>query len=397
MSRKILQSLFIILLFLKCFGFIALDINALNYIFTALLIFFTIKYREANSYKKLLLVYSCCILCSCFYSYRYNGQSFIKTIFNSYNYLGLLFIFYIMHLKLHSDQLKEIILKLSLIFCFCYLIQWIIYPITIFSGSLDEVNINDDFFRMRMPGSLCAYILFYYGLNHYLLNRKKINLFYISLGFLSILIMGFRSLMFCTILFAFIMIPYVTKNIKKIIKWISLGCIAAIITSQIPIVQLKIEEMIDRQEQGDTFANKDYVRYLEYDYFSNYVFAKEYEHFFGGGVPVFDGKSSYSNNIKDATDSYLFYWNDLGLLGLSFIIGIPAVILIIAIIIKLIISCIDKDLQFIRFSMLSVLCASLFTSMELYRTGNFIIISLLLSIECTRKKELFKTKYGLIK
>ena len=387
-SKKLLLTLFVILLFLKFFGFIALNINALNYIFTSLLIFFVVKYKEPCCYRKILLTYSFFIFCSCLYSFLYNGQSLFKTIFNSYNYLGLLFLFYIMNVKLHSSQLKKITLWLSLIFCACYIFQWIIYPITIFSGSLDEVNISDEAFRMRMPGSLCAYILFFYGLNNYILTKNKKNLLYIAFGFLPILIMGFRSLIFCSILFALIMIPYVTKNLKKSFKWILLGCIIAVIASQLPIVQLKIDEMVDRQERGDTFTNKDYVRYLEYYYFSDYIFTKEYEHMFGGGVPVFDGKSIYAKNIQDATDSYLYYWNDLGLLGLSFIIGIPAVILFIITILKSISSCKDRDLQFIRFSMLAVLCASLITSMEIYRTGNFIIIALLLSIECTRKKEI---------
>ncbi len=387
-SKKLLPILFVILLFLKCFGFIALNINALNYIFTVLLIFFIIKYKEPHWYRKTLLIYSFFIFCSCLYSFLYNKQSLFKTIFNSYNYLGLLFLFYIMNLKLNSFQLKKITLWLSLIFCTCYIFQWIIYPITIFSGSLDEVNISDEVFRMRMPGSLCAYILFFYGLNYYIITKNKKNLLYAAFGFLPILIMGFRSLILCTILFALIMIPYVTRDLKKSFKWMLLGCIVAVITSQLPIVQSKIDEMVDRQERGDTFANKDYIRYLEYYYFSDYIFTKEYEHMFGGGVPVFDGKSTYAKNIQDATDTYSYYWNDLGLLGLSFIIGIPAVILFIIIILKSISSCKDRDLQFIRFSMLTVLCASLVTSMEIYRTGNFIIIALLLSIECTKKNEI---------
>ena len=145
-SKKLLPILFVILLFLKCFGFIALNINALNYIFTVLLIFFIIKYKEPHWYRKTLLIYSFFIFCSCLYSFLYNKQSLFKTIFNSYNYLGLLFLFYIMNLKLNSFQLKKITLWLSLIFCTCYIFQWIIYPITIFSGSLDEVNISDEVF-----------------------------------------------------------------------------------------------------------------------------------------------------------------------------------------------------------------------------------------------------------
>lgn len=399
-SSKIhIKTLIWTLLFLNCFGIFFLNYNFLNYIFTLILVIYTISNKNKTDYSKYIIGYSIFILFSCIYSSIYNHQNFIKVIGNSYNYLGLLFVFFIMKYKLSSNEIIQLIIKVSIIFCLCYIIQWIVYPTPIFSGVFDEVNIHDDVFRMRMSGSICAYTLFFYGLNQYILLKNKKFLLYSLLGFLPIILMGFRSLTVGSLICAFVMLPYITRSLKKTLGWILLGCISLIILSQTSIVQTKIDEMLERQNNGQTFENKDYIRYLEYDYYANYIFTKPGERFWGGGVPVFDGKTKYSKDIADSTETYFYYWVDLGLIGLSFIIGIPSVIILIIIIIRCIIRSKDKQLQFIRFTLLTVLLGSLFTTMEIYRRGNILIIALFLCLEYTKSQEInnYKSKMNLLK
>ena len=139
---------------------------------------------------------------------------------------------------------------------------------------------------MRMPGSICAYCLFYYGVNRYILYKKKIDLVYVFLGFLPIIIMGFRSLIAATVFFTVVMIPFITKSITKTFIWLIVGCVILIGISRLGIVQTKINEMLERQESGQTFTNEDYIRFLEYEYFNETIFVKSGERFFGGGVPA---------------------------------------------------------------------------------------------------------------
>ncbi|WP_444344554.1 hypothetical protein [Phocaeicola coprocola] len=241
-------------------------------------------------------------------------------------------------------------------------------------------------FRMRMPGSICAFSLFFYGINQFLLNKQKINIVYIGLGFSVFMIMGFRTLLAFTLFFTLFLLYSVTKNIVKIIKYILLGCIITLGVSQIEFVQLKIKEMQARQEKGDNFNNKDYIRYLEYEYFTNKQFIKPGEKLVGGGVPVYDG-NDYANSLNYASVTYGYFWVDLGLIGLSWIIGIPAVLILIIIIIQCTIKIKDKDIMFIRYTLLTILFSSLLTTAEIYRRGNFIIIALFLCIEYTRSLE----------
>lgn len=387
LSKKThLKLLFLTLLFTSCFGLILLDSRIFKYLFTLTLFYFSLTYKGNVPYKKGIFCYVFFVFCSCIYSTIYNHQSIVRVIGNSYTYWGLLFVFIIMKYKPTTLQLEKTIKYLSFMFCCCYFFQWLVYPMTIFTGSLDETNISDNVFRMRMPGSISAYCLFFYGINQYVLYKKKSDLLYSLLGFLPIIIMGFRSLTAATAFFAVIMIPFVTRSITRIFIWLIAGCIMLIGVCQLNIVQNKINEMLERQESGQTFLNEDYIRYLEYEYFDGTIFIKPGEHFFGGGVPA-DKTTSYYRNMMDAVDRLHFYWTDLGLIGLSYIIGIPAVFLLIGILCDCIRKSHSVNLQYIRFTLLTVLVGSIITSMELFRSGNILIISLYLCLIYTSNKE----------
>ena len=374
-ENRHIEILLLTLLFVSGFGLILLDFRGLKYIYTFFLFYFCIKYKGDVPYKKAIIFYAIFVLCSCVYSAIFNHQYLIRLIGRTYEYFGILFVFTIAAYKPSISQLGKVIKILSIIFCLCYLVQWVIYPINIFRGSLDELNIGSDIFRMRMSGSICAYCLYFYGINRFVQYHKKKDLLYSFLGFLPIIIMGFRSLSTLTLVFTFIMIPFITRKFSKIILAFIFGIILVFAISQLDIVQSKIDEMIERQESGQTFDNEDYIRFVEYEYFTEVIFTKPEERLLGGGNPI-DESTSYYKIMSDAAERLHFYWQDLGIIGLSFIIGIPAVILLVWIILKCIIQCKSPHLQYIRFTLLTVLLGSIFTSMELYRTANLLIMSL---------------------
>lgn len=392
-KKHIKKLLLWTLVLLNFFDIIFLNFNIINYILLFTILFFSYKSRKVSfPYKKTIFVYTFFIICSCIYSHYYNGQIMYKVLFNSYDYLTLLFALIAMKYNLSSYQLIQTIKIISIIFCCCYLIQWIIYPIQLFAESLNESTITQNEFRMRMPGSICAFTLFFYGINQFLLNKKEINILYIGLGFLVFLIMGFRTLLAFAILFTLFLLYSVTRNAIRIIGYLTLGCILVFVVSQTEFVQSKITEMQTRQEKGDNFSNKDYIRYREYEYFTEEQFIKPGERFIGGGIPVYDG-NNYANTLSHVAITYGYFWNDLGLFGLSWIIGIPAVLILIYIIIRCSIKIKDKDILFIRYTLLTTLFSSLLTTAEIFRRGNFIIIALFLCVEYTRSLE--KKKHSL--
>lgn len=385
-KRKHIEILLLTLLFISCFGFILLEFRIFKYLFTIILIYAGLTFKGNAPNKKLILIYTGFVFISCIYSMVYNHQNIIRVIGNSYTYFGLLFTFIIMRYKPTSIQLEKVIKYLSIIFCCCYLLQWLIYPINIFSGSLDEANINNEFFRMRMPGSICAYCLFFYGINKFILYKHTKDLLYALLGFMPILIMGFRSLTASTAVSAILMLIFITRSFVKTFRWLIIGSILLIAVSQLNIFQTKINEMLERQESGQTFENDDYIRFLEYEYFEEQIFTKPGEHFLGAGIPA-DKTTTYYRNMNDAIDRLHYYWVDLGLIGLSYIIGIPAVVLLCGIICHCIRKAHSVQIQYIRFTLITVFIGSIVTSMEIYRTGNILIISLYLCLIYVSNKE----------
>ena len=370
----------LILLLCNCFGVVFLSVYALNYVFALILFIFAfIERKKKNEYAKLIFVYLFFVLLSCLYSALFNGQNIVKTIVASYPCLGILSYFIAAHYKLTSEKLILTIKIICIAWCCSYLLQWLIYPTILFATALNEVNITDNEFRMRMPCSICAYILFFWGINGLVL-RKKIgkNILYTLLGFLPILIMGFRSLTMLSVLCAILLIMFVTKKFLKSIVFGVSFIFLMYLSYNFPIVHEKVDEMIERQEAGQDFSNSDYIRYIEYDYFTKIIFVKPAERFFGGGYPVMDGSTEYGRKMYDSSYKYSMYWIDLGLIGLSFIIGIPAVCLLIWMVFLMIKKCTATDMQFIRFSLLVVLVGSIVTSMELFRQGNLLIIGMIL-------------------
>ncbi len=386
-KKKHLEILLLYLLFSSCFGLILLDFRISKYLFTLALFAFCLSGPKATPCRNAVLCYALSAFASCIYSYMYNHQSLVRLVGNYYDYWGLLFVFVIARYKPTAMQLEKSIRYLSVTYCVCYVVQWLAYPVEIFLASLSEFSIGEDYFRMRLPGSMCAYCLFFMGVNKYVLYKRKSDLFCVFLGFLPIIIMGFRSLVSLTVLCTLIMIPILTRSVARTFVWLVFACVVAVGISRLNPVRAKVNEMMERQRDDQTFDNADYVRYMEYDFFSGTVFVKPGEKFFGGGLPVSKGTPYYNDMIHAAQVKH-YGWNDLGVIGLSYIIGIPAVCLLVGIVAYCIYKAKGERIQYVRFTLLTALLGSIVTSMELFRTGNMLVVSLYLCLVHAADKEL---------
>lgn len=341
---------------------------------------FLISYKFKNNiWFKYINYYCVFVLLSCIYSWYFNHQPFWDVLRVTYPYLGLLSFFLCLKEKMNSSETLTLILAISYFFCFCYILQWILYPNVIFHG-VDEFTNNQ--YRARMACSLCCFILIFFGINRYLLNNKKKELFVTILGFLPAVIMGFRSVLASIVLFIILMVIHITKHTKGISLKLIFLLIFGFILYQTPIAQEKMGDMKERNET-DNFNNEDYVRYASFFYYELEFQENIIERIIGGGIPLVDiekgplsPNNQYQLKVSNANDMGLF-WNDLGVIGLSNMIGIPAIILLIIMVILTFKECRDHNLQFIRFMLTAILLASIMTSQEIYRHGNFVIIGIL--------------------
>ena len=379
-----LAIMFLVLLLLDFFGLKIIHYKSLDYVFLSIILIMAIPAIQVKgTYPYLIIGYCIFVLLSCLYSWRFNEQGLITVIGHSYNYFALLFFFVLLWTNLSSKEAEDLFVKIALCFCFCYILQYIISPTVLFSGADDENKMNALKYRVRMPGSISGYFLLLYAINKYLLvEKRKRNkyIFYAVIAFIPIIIQGFRSLVILTLMAGFLIIPFVLRSGKKTLVYSILGAVSVLFAASTSLVQTKVDEMIDRQEQDQTFENEDYIRFRSFDYYWNEQFTKPYEKLIGGGVPS-DSKTSYYKKIRHVKDHLRFFWVDLGIIGLSLVIGMPAVILLVFMYLYCMWKCKEPRLQYIRFTLFVVLFGSIFTSMELYRDGNILLFSLFLYIE----------------
>lgn len=375
------KHVFLILFLLAFFGLKLVPIKPTMWDFPLLLVLVTLvlgSIRTKLLYSKLILLCVVGILGSCVFSHFHYGQALHLVVAHSYRYLSILFFFYLLKKNMSAKYAERLLITVAVICCVCYIVQWLIQPNILFNGAesfKDELR-----YRVRIPGSICCYCLFFYGANRFLLGEHRKSLLYMLLGFLPILMMGFRSLLSLSFVSFFLMIPFTLKTSAKTISYGLLGVVSAFLVMQTSLVQYKIAEMEQRNEAEQTFENDEYVRWRELDYYWNEQFKTPVEHIVGGGVPT-DLTTQYAKTVYGYAYKIGLYWNDLGLVGLSMIIGIPAVLLLVVMYILCIWRLKEPELQYLRFTLIVVLIGSIFTSAELFRDGNLLLFSLFLYIE----------------
>lgn len=381
-NNKILLILLAFTLFLGTIIIPPMRIYIMYPLILGLFYYLYVERKCLDKWEKCIVAISLFVILSCLISYRYNYQPFSLTLFFSYPYLGLLSYFFMKWANPNVGNTFKILKKMFYIVVICYILQVLLYPLILFGSAMGDINIDSGIFRMRFVCSFCFFLFFLYGLNQYYLGNGIKKLKYCIWGGFPIIIMGFRSLSALTVLSAILMLFFTKRSLGHFIRYAIVLFSVAFVALQIPLVQEKIDEMIARQESDQIFQNEDYVRWVSLAYYESYFNERPLVRILGGGYPLvtYDGPLNYSNKYQTYVSAGIdrgLMWNDLGLIGLSYIIGIPAVVLLLILCIRCMIQCKDPNLQYIRFALLVTILGTIMTSQELYRQGNFLLIGVL--------------------
>lgn len=380
LKKRVFWGVLFLLFVTQFFGLELLNTKVYEFILALAcfyMMFLSLKTSSRSSFTgKLLILFFAFFFLSSVYSSFARQQSVFHSVYvGSRLYLGI-FSFFLWSKKNFSvNETLAILHYYSLFFCVCYIFQWIVYPFVVFHGATDQINISGGVFRLRMAGSIGAYYLFFEGVKTIQNGKVKKGVAWTVLAALPIIIMGFRSLTILTLLCGGLLLFQLFKvNSSK--SWLVSFFILlfAMAFFQVPIVQQKMNEMQERQDSDQTFSNTDYIRYLEYQYYTNRVFVYPGDRYFGGGLPV-DGAYAY---LVNSSQERGLYWIDLGLVGLAMIIGPITVLLLIIVVLHCAWRCRDRGLLHLRYTLLAVFGGSVITSMEIYRFGNLSVIGVML-------------------
>lgn len=339
----------------------------LSLIFISTFYYRKVHYRE---FKLPLIFFFLCCCVNMISCYFFRGQTFYQFLAapDFINMVGLLTFFTIPFFNMNISKLEKSIVVLSVIFIFCYLFQYLIYPISIFSPFKDDELTTLS--RPRIPGQALLSLCYFYYLNKIHLRFSWLRLFLLSIAAIDILILGFRVqiLVLFILTTSFIIFYSRIALFRKFTLFIVFIAVLSV-SSNLPVVKNKINQLVERQTSGNTFKDKDYIRYRTYDFYTHYYQKNDYERVMGTGLPSLNG--NYGKYINDMKKEGIV-WADWGLIGLSWILGIPGVLCIIWYSLKAGFLRMDKEHYYLKYWFLFMLFGSLL-SREIFRAGSFAI------------------------
>lgn len=282
-------------------------------------------------------------------------------------------IFAIPAFKLTDEEIEHTLVALGVTCVALYLVQYIFHvPITIDSDS-DAIAASGLKMRVRMNGQCLFPFIILYSITKLIdgFNPKYLGLLVASA--LCMLIIGFRSqlaaIMGVTALFI-----WKSGLLKgKIIPFVLMIAITGSIALHTDVVQFKINQIAERNET-DNFNDDDYVRLRTYEYYTEEAPNNVIDKILGIGLP--NGNSKYGAEIQ-AVKAYGIIWADWGLIGLSWVLGIPAVLCIIWYMLYAFLTPVSNRYSYLCYWCLYMVLASILTR-EIYREGAFPIQAVVL-------------------
>lgn len=308
--------------------------------------------------RKFIFWYFFFIVLNCITCLIFREQSIFVSLLGWKSFFLILFIPTFISWKLTIKQWENVLESIFVIILFCYIIQYIFLDVEIFR--LDKVR---DFLevetRVRIFSDGILFLGSLYSLNKFFTTKLKFK--YSVLYIISIFIIfmqGFRMLILGMIICSILLYFRINGFSKKIFIALFSLFILSSIALELPIVQNKINEITNRNENSN-FENDSYVRVLLIDYFYNEHFKNNLELILGSGMTklaVAESKteisqplSKYARYRSQLAAYNHFYPVDVGLIGLSWEAGIPFTITFILLLLSMAKKKVEKDYFYLGF------------------------------------------------
>lgn len=293
-----------------------------------------------------------------------------------FNYLCIAtyFIFKSKHYKL--EVIEATIGLLGKIVTILYLLRfWALQQGVVIGGYIDEYQLADvGSARVRIACSPIVFFLMFKSFNNVLCSKRKQDAFWLILTILCMVLMTFRTI-FAAVGLSFLFILFRTKMParKKILSTVFI----AIICCGVFMNEKVSERITNRFEQsaGEDFSNKDYIRVIQYEYFTQKHFKNDIEHFFGSGMP--EQRTAYGKDQNELAKAGIFYV-DWGIIGMSWMLGVITLVGMIGYMVVAIIKSWKME-PYIPMWLIYMLLVSVTTG-EFIRDGSFIVQALVLAL-----------------
>lgn len=374
LTNKI-KLLLIILLLTGFVGFIPISIT----VEVILLFVFILYYRKelyTGLFNKFIFIVLIGIFLSSISCYFYRNQPIYLTIGISFNYLTISCYFIFKNKKYKESDIEDTLNILGKIVTLLYLVRFILLQQGVLVGGfVDNFQLADvENARLRIVCSPIIFFLMFKSYHNVLTSKNKKDLIWLALTMLCMVLMTFRTI-FAVVGVSFVILLFRTKvpRRKKILSsfFILVVCCGVLMNEKVS------ERITNRFEEtaGEDFSNKDYIRVIQYDYFTQHYFKSEVEHVLGSGMP--EQRTNYGKEHNELAKAGIFYV-DWGILGMSWMLGIITLVGMLAyMVIAIKISW--KMEPYISMWLIYMLLVSVTTG-EFIRDGSFIVQALVLAL-----------------
>lgn len=363
--------LIVTLAFLRMWG--AIDIPG----FLILVFIFLSSYkdiRRPSTYRNVICLMALFCVVNAFTSNYFRGQDVISTLRQTSPYMMICSYFFFIDRRISVPKLEKLVYVLTILFDCLYLLQYILYPYGIVIFPDAETEYSSDV-RLRLYGQNICSLGMLFAFNKYLVTNRKKFLCLAVFSFFIVFLWGFRTLFAASSLAMLIMYCKIRGG-QNLLATTPILIMLLVLVFQIPIVQDKVMAMLERQATNQSFGDKDYIRNLCITYYLTEHFQSNWEMFWGSGIP--SGETDYSN-LMECLGRRGFHWNDMGLWGLSWVLGVPACLMMLWYGIKSARAKVQKQYLYLPYWFVFSL-ATAFTTAEYIRIGNYITQAIALAL-----------------
>lgn len=347
-------------------------------------------------FPQLFKWYIILIIANCVTCYIFRGQGIQVSLLGWESFFLIFFYPVFKSWNFSLEQWEKILMTLFSIILTCYVFLNIYPESSLFT--LDKIrSLTNTELRIRVWSDAILFLGTLYCWNKYLVLKKKWYLLLFVVGSLMIFLQGYRILvasMFISCVCLYLHIFGFSKKSFRITVSLALVLVASL---YVPVVQEKIEEMTNRSER-DREDGEDAVRAMDLAYVYSDHFKSNIELITGSGMPfiymeldkdykyyVNKSLSSYSKEMSELAAYNHFFIVDLGLIGLSWVAGIPFVLLFLYLLIRIITTKVNPEHYYLcMYALLITLCG--FTNALSYKHHNIIYLALVLVILDLAKK-----------
>ncbi len=370
-----MKTLFYIFAIIFCFRFMGVFEVPSTTISICFLLMGFLNYKKGLPFNKYILLIFAFLVLNAFSCWYFNGQTLLDSFRASNEFYSLSLFWFFYSWKLNLAQWEKALWWICLCFGLCYIIQYIAFPNIIFGGQIRAGSAEQ---RMALYGQGLASFSVIFGINKYLTTHKLKYVIVVLIGLFAVFGCGYRTMLLALMFSTLLLVIKLGVSKRIIVSFLFISILLYFFIINSDLVQSQFANMMNRQESLSEQGFENDIRYINLMYHYTEYFKSPVELILGSGMPF--EKSDYGKYFYDILlGTYNFYYSDWGLIGLSWMIGIPAVLVMLIYSFRIYRTKVPKEYLYMGIYFLNIVLSSI-TTHEFYIHQNYVVQAILFCV-----------------